>query len=587
MMIRSRFSSESATFDELKEFSWYQYGSRKVFDLKTLRNTSAISQGKIFGVRLIRGNRYYVILQDGYHVNFTIEAEEYERLLKVSEPVKMPKMTDIRANGKAPRLSEGSESRKWDSPKFKAARKIKAEDVHGVDFANYQWRKIVSDKGLVFTKTLKLKHSLKTGDVFGVRWIAPTKGGIYIDLDGRRIRIKTEEAWQAMLDSSKVLTKDKWPEGKLSLAEMRGQLQRDYKESRAKKVEENRKILQLKRADEERNREKARLAAAEKRKKLREEAEALKQSAKEASVAAKLEKAKKAKLMRETTDERVRDVLKSDRLKKEKALKDKLPEVDDFDDDSLADDLDFDADDTSQGYTPVGVEDFDPESDSLSRDASDPVELLDSAVEELRQKQRKMAIKEIVPEDEPDEEVPEDELEYDDEDAPDESEDDSDADAEEEDIEEEEEEESPSEDGEEDTDDSEDTEEPADDEPEAEDESEEEQSDDEPDEEEEEAEVYEKAVEGDIVNFHSDESENRDFIITGVYPFPKNNNIMVYRLYDLTNEPEEWRTVRVDTTKSATFEKSVDFVRKASAAELKEARKLVERYEKNNDPIVS
>lgn len=569
------FLSEAASFEELKDFSWYTYNSRKVFELKTPRNKVSMSQGNVFGVRAIRGNRYYVIIKDAYHVNFTIESEEYEKLMKVSDSIRMPKMTDIRAAGKAPRLTEGSSSRKWDSDKFKAARKVKSEKVHGVDFANYQWRKIVRDEGLTLSKTLKLKRNLKAGDVFGVRYIAPTKGGIYIDTLGRRIVIK-DSSWQSMLDASKVLPKDKWPEGKLSLEDMRKSLNVEYKQERAKAIEERRKILQLKRAEEERQAEKARIAAAEKRKRQREEAAAMKQAAKDASVAAQIEKAKKVKRMQETTDERVRDVLKSDRLKREKQLKDKLPEVEDFDDDSLADDLDFDGED-SQGFEPVAIEDFDPESDSLSRDASDPVELLGSAVDELRQKQRKIAIKEVADE-EPDEEVPEDELDYDEEDGAE----DEPADSDEDDSDDEEESDTEADDEESDDveEDESDTEELQEDDEDSEDESG-------GDEDESEEEVYEKAEEGHVVKFHSDESEQREFIITSIYPFPKNNNILVYRLYDLTNEPEEWRTVRVDTTKSATFEKSVDFVRIAKPAELKEARKLVERYEKNNDPIVS
>lgn len=583
--------SESASFEELKDFSWYTYNAKKVFELKTPRNKVSMSQGNVFGVRGIRGNRYYVIIKDAYHVNFTIEAEEYEKLMKVSDSIRMPKMTNIREGGKAPRLTEGTSSRKWDSDKFKAARKIKSEKVHGVDFANYQWRKIVRDEGLTLSKTLKLKRSLKAGDVFGVRYIAPTKGGVYIDTMGRRIVIK-DSSWQSMLDASKVLPKDKWPEGKLSLEDMSRSLNVEYKQERAKAIEERRKILQLKKAAEERQAEKARIAAAEKRKRQREEAAAMKQAAKDASVASQIEKAKKVKRMQETTDERVRDVLKSDRLKREKQLKAKLPEVDDFDDDSLADDLDFDNEDTGAGFEPVAIEDFDPESDSLSRDASDPVELLDAAVDELRQKQRKIAIKEVA-DDEPDEEVPEDELDYDEdaEDA-DSEEDDSEADSEDEDADldaEEDDSEAGDDDIEADAeeDDSADEDDSAEEDSESEDDADVEDAPDETDDEDAPDDVYEKAEEGHVVKFHSDESEQREFIITSIYPFPKNNNILVYRLYDVTNEPEEWRTVRVDTTKSATFEKSVDFVRIAKSAELKEARKLVERYEKNNDPIVS
>lgn len=579
--------SESASFDELKDFSWYIYNAKKVFELKTPRNTNTMAQGSIFGVRPIRGNRYYVVLKDYYHVNFTIESEEYARLMKSSDEIKMPKMTDIRAAGKAPRMSQGNESRKWDSDKFKAARKIKAEKTYGIDFANYQWRKIVRDEGFSLTKTLKLKRNLKAGDVFGVRWIAPTKGGMYIDTTGRSIVIK-ERYWDMMLEASKVLPKDKWPEGKLSPEEIKKSLRAEYREERAKEIEERRKILQLKKADKEREQELARLAAAEKRKRIREQAEALKQSAKQNSIAEKIAKAKKAQQMRETTDERVRDILRSDRLKKEKVLKDKLPEIDDFDDDSLADDLDFDNEDSGQGYEHVGIEDFDPESDSLSRDASDPVELLDGAVDELRQKQRKVSIKEVA-DDEPDEEVPEDELDYDDEDQEDtddgEESDEEDDSAEDEEPDDSEDPEESADDEESDDSEVDDTEEDSDGEEEPDEEPEEDSEDD--SEEEEPEEKYEKAEEGHVVTFHSDESEQREFIITSIYPFPKNNNILVYRLYDLTNEPEEWRTVRVDTTKSASFEKSVDFIRVAKPAELKEARKLVERYEKNNDPIVS
>lgn len=579
-----RLVALSAKFEELDKFSWYQYSGRTKRKLVTHGSAAEISNGSVFGIRPIKGGRFYVILPDLYHVNFTVEPEEMEFLTSRSDEIKKPKLANIReGRQRAPRNLEGTklvERRAWDSDYFKPARKLYDESTNGVNLVNYQWRKYTGSKPMKIGKTRDLFHVVNRGDVFGVRYVSPTKGGVYMDVEGRRWTINPD-SWTSMLENTEVLPKTKWPTGKFTVEELKQIRRANKKQNHREAVSERRQAREVAAAKEreakekqrEQERELAKQARAEARKKRLDEKQRLKESA--AAYAIKESKRRSTPIV--MTDEKLKEFLKAQKDEQQKKLKRDVPEVVEFDDDALDTDLDLDTPQEQSG--PTEQFQFDPAVDSLSDGEVDPLSLLDQVIDKKRAEARKANLKDLEDDasDEEEEEVDESELEYDDEEP-------TDSDEEEEDDPEEteegdEDEESPEEeDTEEDSDESEDTEE---------DDEDEEPEDADVEEEPEEEEESTEAEEGDVVVFNKDTTEKREFVVLDIYPLPANNNVTVYKVYDLTNEPSEYHTVRIDTTKKAKFGDSVQIVRKLTPKEFKEVQADVSEFKRSSDPIVS
>jgi hypothetical protein len=579
-----RFVALSAKFEELDKFSWYQYSGRTKRKLVTHGSAAEISNGSVYGIRPIKGGRFYVILPDLYHVNFTIEPEEMEFLTSRSDEIKKPKLVNVReGRQRAPRNLQGTklvERRAWDSDYFKPARKLYDESTKGVDLANYQWRKYTGSKPLKIGKTRDLFHVINRGDVFGVRYVAPTKGGIYMDTEGRRWVINPD-TWGPMLENTEVLPKTKWPTGKFTVEELKQIRRNNKKQNHREAVSERRQAREIaaakdreaKEKQQEKERELAKQARAEARKKRLDEKQRLKESA--AAYAIKESKRRSTPIV--MTDEKLKELLKAQKEEQQKKLKRDVPEVVEFDDDALDTDLDLDTPQEQSG--PTEQFQFDPAVDSLSDGEVDPLSLLDQVIDKKRAEARKANLKDLEDDasDEEEEEVDESELEYDDEESDDseeEEEESADEDTDEQDEESEEDTDTDEEDaGDEDSD--EDDEDGAD--------LEDADVEEEPEEEEESAE----AEEGDVVVFNKDTTEQREFVVLDIYPLPANNNVTVYKVYDLTNEPSEYHTVRIDTTKKAKFVDSVKIVRKLTPKEFKDVQADVVKFKRSSDPIVS
>lgn len=546
--------SLSAKFEELGNFDWYTYEGRTKRTLHSNSTQTNLTNGDVFGIRLTRGGqRYYLIFPDKYHLNFIVEADEMDKILQRSSKTRKPKIQDAKADGRirAPRVNQPeSGMRRWDAPYFKAARSITGEAKEGIDFSNYQWRKLITGT-LKLGKTLKIKHTVQRNDVFGVRFIKPATGGKYVDKMGRIFALSKEE-YDQMLAQSEVLPKNRWPEGKLTKFDLE-QIKQSDAEAIKNEAREKRRLLQeARRLEQERlaeeEAEKKRLRAEERLRKKREAEEAAK------SLADRLATGKKEPV-KPMTEEQLKDYLEQSQKKKENRVKNAGKLV------KIEDDLDEDLDLTrADVYDRVDLGDED-----VGSEAKDPLPLLDKVIADKRAETVKKVVDLKAPiddEDEDEDEDDQDDVEYEEdtpktslkpksekpavEETPAADPDDSD-------------------DGEIDQDALEAEMLP-------------------------EAEVREnkyRAEEGHVVNFKSDSQDKRDFLILSIYPLPTNNSIMVYKVYDITNEPEAYHAVRIDTRQKRKFEDLVEFERKISDKDFASYEDLVEGYPRATEAIVS
>ncbi|MGL5013365.1 MAG: hypothetical protein ACRC6V_03620 [Bacteroidales bacterium] len=565
--------SLSALYTDLDSFDWYVYQSPRGTDLISPKARVTLRAGDVYGIKSVRGGRYRAILADDYRQNFSLEEDEGDKLINKSKAKRRPRIAEIekvRRKVNTESHKQASNFRAWDSDFFKAARKINSEAKEGVDFSNYQWRKLNSNATLKIQKTQSKAHIVRMGTVFGVRFLVPAKGGIYIDLDGRRMSV-SKELWDEMLGKSQVLPKTKWPTGKFTVAQMKSAMEQDVELRRQQRREENRVIKEQEAAEKRAEAE----AAARAREKKKAEKKAERDRLALLKAKAKLDEARRKKEFtpREIDQDAVEDYIKN--LGK-KEQKDALDDIDlDYDaDESLDDDLDLD--EVTDNAKLEKILDI-PEDADIADDSVDPLDALDAAIKEKRARSP-INLKDFG-DDEEDDEDDESEVEYED------DTDDYDDDYDDEDDLGEEEEEDP---------DAEFEDPEADEEEAMADEDEEEtaavdeeldHTDDEDGNDGDDA-AY-RVDEGDVVTFNSDRKDSREFAVLSIYPFAQNNSIMIYKLYDITTAPEGFHTVRINTLNKRKFEDMVTLVRNLDGGELQELLDLTDTYQRINEPIVS
>jgi hypothetical protein len=93
--------------------------------------------------------------------------------------------------------------------------------------------------------------------------------------------------------------------------------------------------------------------------------------------------------------------------------------------------------------------------------------------------------------------------------------------------------------------------------------------------------------EGSIIKFNNDRSEQREFLIFDISTMEGSDHIIIYKLYDLTNEPDDYRTVRIDKRQKRRIEDMAEFVRKLPVRQLIEKQSLADTLTKNKEPIES
>lgn len=562
--LNSTFVSESAKYDQLDDYLWYVYKGKTKVNIAIRTHKRTISDGMIFGIRQTRNGTHYVILPEMYHVDFVVERSTANKLINNGEYIKKPKISNLSDpnSGKIIRrlaseiAIEKSENRKWDSARFKAAREVKNESVAGVNFSNYQWRKITVPEGFKLSKADKKVHYVRNA-VVGMRFIKPATGGIIIDQDFNRFALSTE-TYDRIVAGSVVLPKSKWPEGEFTKADADNAREEEKLAEKARRAAERRRLRELEAAEKR----EAELEERKKRAEARREQKRKEQEAKEAAITLTehMEKVRKSRTIPMDDKEILKRVRKDRKLKAED-LGLRQEHLDD------SDDLDLD-------LTNLGVKS--PEKVDAKPVKPKPViEMLEQVISDARKDLPVFKMDDIEADDLSD--VADDELE--------DSEIDHDL------FEEEEtpkvvkgkpaakekvveEDDSLDDDSLEDDKDVEI----------AEDELEE--SDTEDDLEEEEVPEV-KFEEADVIVFRQDATEQREFAIVGIDPMKGNDHILIYKLYDIDNEPDDYRTVRIDTHKKRRIEDMAELKRKLTPKDFLKYQAMSEDLMKNPEAIES
>jgi len=582
--------SVAVKYSDLPQYNWYTYKGLRTKKMESGNFDISIPPKAVFGIKPIRGNRAYLIFPDKYYVAYPIAENDLVNLVKRSHKRKAPRIEDVRAgrgnknsSPRAPRRPiENPNTRVYDPaadryyPTRNASRPV-PESKHGVFFQNYQWRKLNVPK-FKYSKTLDKFFEMEKGQVFGLRFLKESRGGVIAFPDGTSWAIPTDK-YDYLVENSPLLPLNKWLKGKVTLDEIK----------RLKKDKEISKALQEKEA-----REKIREAKREAKRKRLEEIQRKKLE--------KQEKARKEALrlagMKDSAPAIYAPVKDMDDIvieESSKRMQDKEKVVSDLDDMAADDDGDFDFDDLDD-FDNVDLEDDDiiDEDEIVSVDAdSDAIgQSLDTEIDGMREE-----LSQSMEEDEDEED--EADFEDEDEELPDDEEDpDIEEESELEEPEEETEiEDDPDDEVQEDTEEVEEIEEDESEEPvdlddieqesyEEDEDAElaEEEDDSEPVEDVEETKAYE---EGDVIQFKDDTTEQREYLILDIYPLKKNDAITVYKVYDITNDPMEYQTVRISSKTNQSIEKEADFVRKLNPKEFTKYFNNMENYDKSNEPITS
>jgi hypothetical protein len=578
--------SAKVTFEQMSEYEWYQYGGRrKTFTSR--RNTVDLNKGDLYGLKKLKTGNYYFVHGDTWKHRYSVPATHVPAMLRNSKKKRgVPKEirdVDMTGRKRAPRLAQQRKKVDYAAPRFKPQGRVKNEQKVGIDFKDYQWRKL-SDTKYRIAKTSKVFIDLERGDVFGLRFAKESEGGYIVMEDGRRMRIASPKKYDSLVEASQVLPLNKWPKDTLTAEEVKQLLSQREENIKRKQEQERKDLAEKKRArqaEEKRRRQRERQERAEKQ---RQEAARL------AEKAAGGIKTIQAPVTRLGADDLISEQQpKDDDLIKE--IDEMGVDDDDFDldfDDIAEEDDEFEDEDESNEIEEDEI--VDPDMDAKNVEAA-----LDSEIERVRQDARKI---QIVDDDEEEDDLDlegEDELDIDDDeddeddeslsleeqnqqDAEDEALDAADYDDDEvipdedEDLEEEDQA---------DLDEDEvDTEEEEDDSDGDEEESEEDTEEEEP----EETQTYE---EGDVVQFHKDETDQREFLILDVRPLKEESPIMVYEVYDIEADSGEYHTVRVNTKSKGGIEKMAKFVRKLNPKEFAKFFNQKDAYSRTRDPIAS
>lgn len=567
-VFRSDLVSESAKYDQLDDYTWYVYRGRNKVNITIRTHKRIISTNDIYGFRQTRNGTYYVILPEMYHVDFVVDKATANRLVNNSDPIKRPKIQNLTDSntGKIIRnaaidiAASNSPNRQWDSPRYKAQRVIN-ESSGNIDYANYQWRKITSAEGFRLKKGDRQAH-YKRNDIVGMRFIKPATGGIVIDQEFNRFVLTTED-YDQMVHASVVLPKTRWPEGGFGKEDAEAAQQEKLLAEKQKRAAERRRIRE---AEEARKREEAQAERERKaeQRRLRKQQE--------------LEAQENAISLQEHMDRvrRSRTVPLDDRELREKIKKIKKLKAEDLGlrTDHIADD----DDDFNLDLNNLSIK-KDEEIEDKKQKPAPLVDLLNQAIKETKQDLPIFNMSDLDSDDDVEESVIDDGTDIDFED----TEADYDIYAEE-DPQDVEPEPVDEEDPIDQDDDADEDVEIAEDELESEEDYDDEEFEDE---EPKPSKPEVKFEEGDAIIFAQDSTEKREFMIFNIETLKGNDHILIYKLYDVTNEPDDYRSVRIDTHKKRRLEDMARLSRKIPPKEFIKYQAMAEDMMKNPEPIES
>lgn len=560
--IRPDLISESAKYDQLDDYTWYVYRGRNKVNVNVRTHKRIISENDMYGFRQTRNGTYYVILPEMYHVDFVVDKNTANRLVNNSDPIKRPKIQNLADadTGKIIRkaaidiAAANSPNRQWDSARYKANRVVN-ESNGKIDYANYQWRKITQPEGFKLKKADKSVH-YKRNDIVGMRFIKPATGGIIIDQDFNRFVLSTEN-FDTIVHGSVVLPKTRWPEGGFTKDQLEAAQQEKLLAAKQKRAAERRLLREEEASRKRKEAQEERERKAEERKKRKQEELEAKEAA--TTLGEHIERVRRSRMV-PLDDKQLREKIKKIKTLKAEDLGLRTEHIVDDDDDlnldlnNLVLKKDTEVPDKKQKPKPL-------------------VDLMNQAIQEVKQDLPIFNMADIET-DEP-EETPEDDSDVDFDDS------DVDYDLYEEDT--------PAKDVEPEEVDEEDPIDQADEvdedveiaDKELESEDDDEFEDDKP------AKPEVKFEEGDAIIFEQDATEEREFMIFGIEPLKGNDHILIYKLYDVSNEPDDYRSVRIDTHKKRRLEDMARLSRKIPPKEFIKYQAMAEDMMKNPEPIES
>lgn len=206
------FVSEAANIDP-EDFAWLVFTRSTKMRLTGYhqRHVLNLSKGDIFGIRRTRSNTYQLVKSDAMHVLYrNLSPKTYANIMKNSIPYKGPTPTEQEVEDGFVRRRKVSTREPVPNPHkrtddYYIPTKGRIVERYSLDLSNYQWRKIRTGNIRVVTKKQgKAKAMLRSGDVVGLRYRSPARGG-YIVLDNNtRIHI-SHELYTEIVHDSRVL----------------------------------------------------------------------------------------------------------------------------------------------------------------------------------------------------------------------------------------------------------------------------------------------------------------------------------------------------------------------------------------------
>lgn len=600
--------SISATKDQAEEeYTWMQFDGARGREVSQRTHQRKISKGTVFGIKSLRnGARFTLIFPDLLHINFPLTKEEGMFLLDRSKKQAVPELAERNA-----RKTRGVQSAKrqqlrrdFGAPRF-SPNVVPAEMTHGIDLENYQWR-LVTDK-LVVTHTKGREVFLKN-ELLGLRFLQTSKGGIVVNREGLFLKVSSE-TYDAIVQATTLIPIQEWPNGFIDVESMK-MYKRDRVQAARNALRDTSEAIRLQhKAERLQQQASIRLEKAEKREREREEEERLE------SVRQKLKSGQmqppERPLLEELPPELNKEKIKMGQrllsdadllLEEADAIEE---EVDDFI--KSKPDLMYTNDDDST----EAPDEYDLASILVVRPVAAPMYDVQSVFDALfNGKDEADAGDDVTPEfdlsgiDSDEEEEDADDEETDD---PDGGEgDDSDEDDEDDESDDDESEEADDGTGDDSEDESEDDD--AD-----EDESEDQDGagdseDDSGDAEDADAAIAEKEAkiakryaannnnvprsskeleEGDVVIFNNDKKLRREFVILNVSTHESSDNIVVYRLYNLTDAPDNVSIVRVNRARGQSLQDQAQHVKDLKPGVFNRVYDIAEDMDVDKSPIIS
>lgn len=221
------FVAEAADI-EIDDFVWYVYKRETSYKSQPQqynpKHTLVLNKGDVYGVLITRKKVFQLIKADAQHVLYrNIAPSVKAKLEKESIPFRgvVEKQGVDAGFQRARRVSTTqNESKKHirTSPFFVPEGRVDESEEY--DYEDYQWRKITHNVKLESKKQGVVKTILKPGELVGLRFENPSKGGYIIYDSDKRVHISTEQ-YVIVAEDSKVLPLSQQLTGKVDVPKHR------------------------------------------------------------------------------------------------------------------------------------------------------------------------------------------------------------------------------------------------------------------------------------------------------------------------------------------------------------------------------